>query len=332
MDIRQNPLWLSIPCGSLFRTEIRVSIWSLLVALFLCLSLGWEVGLTVSAILFLSLLVHELAHIFAARGTGGSGHEILIWPLGGLAFANPAPTFFSEAWTTLAGPVSNGVICLCCLPHVLSLHALRDCSSFLYLPSVDLTSGILSAILLLAFSVNLKLFLVNMLLPIYPLDCGQLLYTCVKVYRDRHTAKIGSLWVGLIGAVLVLFAGLYWKSYEVMLMASVLLAICQYEFVVSQVSRSFDDSFMGYDFSQGYTSLEDSEDREYSSQPSLFEKWRRERAEKKREKEQLLKIETERRVDELLQKIHLYGKTSLTDDENRFLEQASNRYRSHGKE
>lgn len=333
MDIRQNPLWLSFPCGQLFHTELRVSIWYVLVGVLLCLNLGWAVGLTISGILFVSLLIHELAHILAARQTGGSGHEILIWPLGGLAFASPAPTFFSECCTILAGPISNGLICLCCLPYALSVHSVPECLSILQLPPVNLSADLPHGLWLLTFSLNFKLFALNLFLPIFPLDGGQLLFSWAKVYWDRQTAKVGSLWVGMIGGLLLFVAAWYWKSFDLMLLASVLLMICQYEFLVAQVSRSYDDSFMGYDFSQGYTSLEGDDEREQAHyHPGLIERWRRDRAEKKRQKEQLLKLETDRRLDELLEKVHQQGMTSLTADERRFLQRASSRYRSHGKE
>jgi len=332
MDIRQNPLWLSIPCQQFFRAEIRISLWYLLVAALLLLNLGWKIGLAVSLILLASLIIHELAHVLAARQTGGSGYEILIWPLGGLAFASPGPTFFSEAVTILAGPLANGLICLCCLPLVWSSGYATEAMSLLRLPPVDLNNDILSGLVLLAFSVNWKLLVINALLPIYPLDCGQFVYACGKIYWEKQTAKLGSLWVGMIASLLLMFVGWYWKSFDVILLASILMAMCQYEFVVAQVSRSREESFLGYDFSQGYTSLEEEDEHDAVYRPSMFERWKQEREEKKREKEQLLKLETDRRVDELLEKIHLHGKISLTADEQRFLEQASNRYRSQGKE
>lgn len=334
MDIHQNPLWLSIPCFSLFGIRIRVSIWCLLIVLLLCANLGWQNGLAASAILLASLLVHELSHVLAARKTGGGGHEILIWPLGGLAFASPAPNFFSETWTILAGPLSNGLICLATLPYVYSFPEFKQAASLLYLPAVNLQFELLPGLMLLVFSINLKLTLVNLLLPIFPLDCGQFLYTCCKLHWDRQTAKVGSLWVSMLGALLLMivgwYGGWYWRSFDMLLLGSVLLGFCQYEFVVAQVARAYDDSFsfMGYDFSQGYTSLDGGDDRESARQPGLFERWRRERAEKKRQRDELLKIETERRLDELLAKIYEQGKDSLTADERRFLQRASNQYRS----
>lgn len=331
MDIRQNPLWLSIPLGSIFRTDIRLSIWTIVIALVLCLNFGWQLGLVLSALLLGSILVHELAHILAARQTGGSGHEILLWPLGGLAMATPAPTLASEIWTVLAGPLSNGLICLACLPFAMAAQMVPQSLVLLGLPPIDLAREPLESVILLLFSLNFKLLVLNLCLPIYPLDCSQLILAVGKVYWDRQTARIGTLWIGLIAGLILMFAGAYWQSIEVVLLASILFGFCQYEFVVTQLARPYDDSFMGYDFSQGYTSLEMDDDRE-SRRPSFLEQWRRDRAEKKRQKELLQKLETERRLDELLEKVHQLGMASLTADERRFLQKASTRYKSPEKE
>jgi len=316
----------------LFRTEIRVSVWFFVLAIFICLNLGWQAGVVVGLILFFSLLLHELAHVFAARKLGGNQHEVLIWPLGGLIPPTPAPLFSSEILTILAGPLMNGLICLACLPHLVSSGAVRECVALLTLPEVDLASYMLHGVILLIFSINFKLLIVNLFLPVFPLDAGQLSFSGAKLYWDRQTAKIGSLWGGMVASLLLILAGVLLKSLDLVMMASILMMMSQHEFWVAQVSAGLEQGDLGYDFSQGYTSLEADEDREAARAPGLMERWRLEREEQKRLKERQLKIETDRRLDELLDKVHQHGMNSLTPDERRFLEQASSRYRSPGKE
>lgn len=330
MDIRQNPLWLSLPLGRHFRTDVRISLWFPIVALIFCGQLGFRLGLIVTGILFASILLHEFAHVFAARRTGGSGSEILIWPLGGLAFVSPAPNFYSEFWTVAAGPIVNLMICLLCVPAIATAHLFHQALSLLTLPAVDLVNNMPQALLLLTFSLNLKLLVLN-LLPIYPLDGGQMAFNAAKLTWDRQTARIGTLWVGMILSIIITMVGWYLESSSLIFLGSVLMMLGTYEHLAAQMARPFDDSFMGYDFSQGYTSLEGRDDREVR-QPGPIERWRRQRAQRKREKELLQKLETERRVDELLDKVHQHGMTSLTDAERRFLQRASGRYRSPGKE
>jgi len=330
MDIRQNPLWLSIPIGTYFRTEVRVSVWFLMLGVIFCANLGLQLGCIVTGIVFASIVLHEFGHIWAVRKTGGYGHEILIWPLGGLAFVNPAPTFFSEFWTVAAGPIVHFLICLLLVPFLFNEHLLLESSTLLTLPPLDLHGHPMQSLMQLVYSINLHLMLLN-LLPIHPLDGGQMTYHVAKLKWDRHTAKMGTLWTGMILSLVLMVTGVILKSTDLVFLGSILMLLSTYEHLTAQVNRPLEDSFMGYDFSQGYTSLEHRDDRE-ARQPGFLERWRIERALKKQEKELQQKIETEQRVDELLDKVHQHGMSSLTDSERRFLQRASGRYRSHGKE
>ena len=73
-----------------------------------------DVFLVTVAILFGTVLLHEFGHCFAARFVGGEAKEILIWPLGGLAFVEvphaPKPNFIVAA----GGPAVNVLICVAC--------------------------------------------------------------------------------------------------------------------------------------------------------------------------------------------------------------------------
>lgn len=40
--------------------------------------------------LFLIVLLHEFGHAFACRQTGGQANQIVLWPLGGVAFVKPS--------------------------------------------------------------------------------------------------------------------------------------------------------------------------------------------------------------------------------------------------
>lgn len=73
-----------------------------------------DVFLVTVVMLFGIILLHEFGHCFAARFVGGEANEILIWPLGGLAFVEvphyPKPNFIVAA----GGPAVNVIICVAC--------------------------------------------------------------------------------------------------------------------------------------------------------------------------------------------------------------------------
>ena len=85
---------------------MRISVYLPLFLLLLCWRLqDVQLGLVFGGVFFFSVLLHEFGHVIAARMTGGSGEEILVWPFGGLAFVRPAGTFRSQLLTSMAGPM-----------------------------------------------------------------------------------------------------------------------------------------------------------------------------------------------------------------------------------
>ena len=65
------------------------------------------------ALLFLAVLLHEFGHCFAARYMDGEADEILLWPLGGLAFARSLPqTPAADFVFALGGPAATFLLCV----------------------------------------------------------------------------------------------------------------------------------------------------------------------------------------------------------------------------
>src|SRR5207248_2419203 len=61
-------------------------------------------------ILFVSVLLHEFGHCFAARSVGGDAQEVLLWPLGGLANVDVPARPLAHFLTAAAGPAVNIVL------------------------------------------------------------------------------------------------------------------------------------------------------------------------------------------------------------------------------
>ena len=71
----------------------------------------WEASILM-ALLFLAVLLHEYGHCVGARLMEGDAHEILLWPLGGLAAVEVPQTARANFVTAAFGPLVN--ILLCC--------------------------------------------------------------------------------------------------------------------------------------------------------------------------------------------------------------------------
>jgi Zn-dependent protease len=329
MSDRLSVLFVSFPLGRLFHTQVRVSVLFLAVGLILMFRLGWQLGLVLTAVFLVSTLIHEFGHVTAARLSGGMADEIQLWPLGGLALVQPAPQMSSQLFTVFAGPGANLLVCLLAFPGFYAPERLWGVLNPFELP-IDKWSAEnwLRDLLLLTFSVNWLLLLLN-LLPIFPLDGGQALQIVLSsrmpgemVHRLSSMITAGCGWV-LFGV------GLVWSWPWVLAVGAILLILNLALAVPQPGSEGYDDSFLGYDFSQGYTSLEKSQSGE--RRPSLLEQWKQKRRAEREGRELQRRQELEQQLDALLAKVHEGGLQSLTAAEKRLLRRASDELRDRAK-
>jgi Zn-dependent protease len=114
--------------------------------------------------LFGLVLMHEFGHALACRQTGGVADRIMLWPLGGIAFVRPPQRPGAQLWAIAAGPLVNVVL----IPILLAATAVALALNWRFV-SPDTYRLIRSV----AF-INVLILCFN-LLPIYPLDGGQIL-------------------------------------------------------------------------------------------------------------------------------------------------------------
>jgi Zn-dependent protease len=138
--------------------------------------------------LFLIVLLHEFGHVLACRQTGGVAKEIVLWPLGGVAFGRPPPRPGAELWTVAAGPLVNVA-----LWPILMLASWACSASGLTQRMPDL-----ERLLFMLWFINRALLLFN-ILPIYPLDGGQILRSLLWFKLGRGRSLHLAATIGLIG-------------------------------------------------------------------------------------------------------------------------------------
>jgi tetratricopeptide (TPR) repeat protein len=150
-------------------------------------SLGWNIAEYVA--LFGLVLLHELGHALACRSVGGRVDRIVLWPLGGIALINPPPRPGPFLWSIAAGPLVNLVLVL----PTLGCYLVARWNGWDYLrPDAAHFLFALTAI-------NLGLLIFNVL-PVYPLDGGQLLYGVLWCFLGRGRGLQVACWLGLAGA------------------------------------------------------------------------------------------------------------------------------------
>jgi hypothetical protein len=92
--------------------------------------------------------------------------------------------------------------------------------------------------------------------------------------------------------------------------------------------QELDEELFAYDFSQGYTSLEPTPDAPHAGGLRRLRRWFKERGEHRQRQQRMLEQDDDRRVDEILARLHECGLTGLTPHERALLERVSARYRS----
>src|SRR5438876_547496 len=60
--------------------------------------------------LFAIVLIHEFGHALACRQVGGKADQIVLWPLGGVAYVSPPPRAGATLWSIAAGPLVNVIL------------------------------------------------------------------------------------------------------------------------------------------------------------------------------------------------------------------------------
>lgn len=329
MNQRDNPLFWSISLGSWFSTDVRVSWYLPLLWIVFVIKFGIAYGTAIEGALFVSVLLHEFGHVLAARRTGGQADEILIWPLGGLAFVQPARNFWSQFITTAAGPLVNLAICAACLPQVMaSKYASEAWHPFILPISVaEFGAQPLTDLMVITFSLNWMCLILN-LVPAHPLDGGQMTRA---ILSSRLGPLPGAEWaakVSFIAAICLGLVGIFDTELTWMLGLGVFLVVmAMQELQRIQFSEMTEDSEFGYDFSQGYTSLERSSPSTREPRVSVWQRWKQERELERRKREMEQEHEAEVQLDAILAKLHEGGMAALSASEKRILERASAKYR-----
>ena len=145
--------------------------------------------------LFVIILLHEFGHAFACRSVGGRAEHIVLWPLGGIAYVAPPARPGAFLWSIVGGPLVNLLLVVPLYGLVLLSHA-QDWAATM--PDVALLLSIMNIANLLLLALNL--------IPIYPLDGGQILQALLWYPLGRwESLRV----VGVLGMFLggILFVG-----------------------------------------------------------------------------------------------------------------------------
>ena len=163
--------------------------------------------------LFAMVTLHEFGHALACRQTGGQAEKIFLWPLGGIAFVSPPPRPGAMLWSIAAGPLVNvALVPILTFAQYAAAHA-------------GWVNTNLDAYLVLTWlwRINLALLIFN-LLPIYPLDGGQILRALLWFPLGQIRSLFIATAVGFAGGAALFLAAIWWQSFWIGIMAFFLLS------------------------------------------------------------------------------------------------------------
>jgi Zn-dependent protease len=329
--------WLGIP--------VRLHVSFLLLAIFLFFALTRSQPANIAAyaglfvlVWFLCAILHEAGHCIAVTRLGGRTDGVVLTPLGGLSHYTYLQEPQRELIAVMAGPLASfcGWFAGACL-----LFAWGDVSLVGLLNPLDPKNLLADApplriALGLSVFVNWTLVLAN-LLPAVPFDLGWALRCLLWPQMGHQRAMLVVRRVSIV-VVVGLFAAAFWTgtretSFVIPAwLPLAVLGVCVASFVFSPVDAyqedGGDEEVFGYDFSQGYTSLERRDDPSAAHGAGPLRRWiERKRAE--REAHRLrIEQEEERQVDRILASLHDGGIDSISPEERALLYRVSARYRS----
>lgn len=165
--------------------------------------------------LFAIVLMHEFGHSLACRQVGGRADQIVLWPLGGVAYVAPPPRPGTTLWSIAAGPLVNVI-----LAPILTFLYLQA-PGWGWLESMPDLFKFIQAICM----VNYVLLVFN-LMPVYPLDGGQILQSLLWFVLGRARSLMVTVIIGFAGVAGLFALAAFTRSVWTAIMAGFILLNC----------------------------------------------------------------------------------------------------------
>lgn len=326
----------SLKVGRFFGIDVRIH-WTLLL---LAASRLFQAAVTDTAllsiaaqqmgILFGLVLLHEFGHCFAARSVGGDADNVVLWPLGGLAYVQAPNRPWPQCWTALGGPLVNVVIAVALTAFFWTDSHVVDFDLLTHWWGANFLGNL--------YRINMALLVFN-LLPAFPMDMGRVLQCLLWMKFGFYRATMIAQAVGKFFAILMAVYGLAVNDATLIVIGVWLFLQCEQTKKMLQYGEYEEDSIFA---ESAMMRVEDPDVLEFrrTQRGGLFGGLRRWWRERKAAREQRKTAEEspradlnpsdQARVDSLLAKISREGIGSLSGEEREFLDAASRRLRGGG--
>lgn len=294
-------------------------------------------GAVIATVWFVSVALHQLAHVAVARRVGGTVTRVVIGPAGGTYEADIPDEPEPQVLVALFGPALHLLLVVAAMcPLVLEranevlalLHPIAASGEIVSTAPIGL------AALKATIWINWLLFLVN-LLPAYPFDTAVVLRSLLWPMVGRRTAHVTTGRLAQAAAVGFLFCGLYLATmveteayiWAIPLCAALYLIVASQRdwYLLGQTEKDFDEEeWLHLDADELDNEVWLRDDSNHMVLVEQHYDQLRERYERKRKAQEDYE---DARVDDILARLHNEGFEHLSQDDQAFLRRASRRYR-----
>ena len=173
--------------------------------------------------MFLIVLIHEFVHAFACRSVGGQANEIVLWLFGGVAYVSPPQRPGAQLWSIAAGPLVNVVL----IPILTGLWILLSMLGW------EHTAPQAFQLIYHVQAINILLLIFN-LMPVYPLDGGQILRSLLWFVIGPARSLMAASTIGFIGVagMIILAAVAFLRAEDAGAQRAALMFGCMVVFIL----------------------------------------------------------------------------------------------------
>jgi Zn-dependent protease len=297
-------------------------------------------ALVTTIVLICSLVLHELAHVFALTNLGGHVNNIVLTPWGGNSDFELPVTSRERLIVFLAGPFANGIVAA--LGATLLLQA-NETTIFELFNSFEPFAFSVGAhwefsLVKIITWVNIQLLLVNMI-PCFPFDTVNVLRELVNWINPLAPRVKTETSIMVMGhAVAFTMIGFAWLFRHVsggpirpiwlVLLGSGITLLFSARYAFYSATAHADEDWDNLD-DLSYESLygEASFFEFPEDQSSGYSQWLSEKQEARKREEARIELDEDRRADDILKRLHLNGIDSISDEDRQVLNRVSARLR-----
>lgn len=358
--MNENNNW-SLNAGRWVGVQVNVHVMLFLFVAFI-FSIQWQfadsfrpdqmgTALVTALVLLLSVIAHEIGHLFALANLGGTTHRIVLTPWGSNSEIEMPQSPWSQLIVSVAGPFVNLGIFLFTASLLMqtNISQMSELIQPLSPQKFDASAGAVSLFKIAAW-INFYLLMIN-LIPCFPFDGAQIVRSSLNLMhlnaskiRTECAIMVLGNGVGMATFGLSLFLLDYDRGpiqpiwFYVMAAGIGLYFAARYSFEI-ETKKTFDEygnqtwnfnhlaaDAAFYGVSEDYQlHLGDPSDEDMISQSQ----WMTEKQEARQRELQEREYLEDRKADEILQKIHIGGQgiQGLSEDERAILNRVSDRLR-----